>query len=225
MDGADVRATLDMLIRDRGEDYSSLSRMLGRNAAYIQQFIRRGVPRKLDEADRRALARYFGVSEALLGRRDEPAAPDAVSGPEGGDPAAMVMIPRLDVGASAGPGALNRHERAVGRIGFQPSWLRELAPSAPANLSMIRVDGMSMAPTLNPGDDILVDLGDGADALRDGIYVLRIDDALNVKRLAMYPQGKRFTIRSDNPDYPDWADCSPDIVTVVGRVLWGGRRM
>ena len=82
-----------------------------------------------------------------------------------------------------------------------------------------------MAPTLNPGDDILVDLGDGAERLRDGIYVLRIDEALNVKRLAMYPAGRRFTIKSDNPDYPDWSDCSPDAVAVVGRVLWGGRRM
>lgn len=223
MDGPDVRATLDALIRDKGEDYSSLSRMLGRNAAYVQQFIRRGVPRKLDEADRRTLACYFGVAETRLGGPADTMPPRGSD--RGVDPSAMVMIPRLDVGASAGPGALNRDERAVGRIGFQPSWLRELAPSAPANLSMIRVDGVSMAPTLSPGDDILVDLGDGADALRDGIYVLRIDDALNVKRLAMHPQGKRFTIRSDNPDYPDRADCSPDAVTVVGRVLWGGRRM
>ena len=45
----DIRAELDALIRARGDDYASLSRMLGRNAAYIQQFIKRGVPRKLDE--------------------------------------------------------------------------------------------------------------------------------------------------------------------------------
>ena len=35
---------------------------------------------------------------------------------------------------------------------------------------------------LNAGDDILVDLGDAAERLRDGIYVLRVDDALVVKR-------------------------------------------
>ena len=46
-----------------------------------------------------------------------------------------------------------------------------------------------MAPTLNAGDDILVDLGDCGDRLRDGIYVLRIDDALVVKRMALQPDG------------------------------------
>ena len=65
-----------------------------------------------------------------------------------------------------------------------------------------------MAPTLNAGDDILVDLGDAADRLRDGIYVLRIDDALVVKRIALNPIGRRVTVQSDNPAYPDWPDCS-----------------
>ena len=40
-----------------------------------------------------------------------------------------------------------------------------------------------MSPTLNDGDDILVDLGDCGERLRDGIYVLRVDDALVVKRI------------------------------------------
>ena len=54
---------------------------------------------------------------------------------------------------------------------------------------MIRVEGDPMAPTLNAGDDILVDHADPSDGLRDGIYVLRGDDALLVKRLAIHPFG------------------------------------
>ena len=61
----------------------------------------------------------------------------------------------------------------------------------PDRLSIIRVDGDSMAPTLNAGDDILVDLGDCVDRLRDGIYVLRADDVLVVKRLALHPAGRQ----------------------------------
>ena len=38
----DPRATLDELIRQRGVNYSSISRLLGRNVSYIQQFIRKG---------------------------------------------------------------------------------------------------------------------------------------------------------------------------------------
>ena len=61
------RETLERLCAERGEDFAGLSRMLGRNSAYIQQYVRRGVPKRLGEDERRKLARYFGVAEALLG--------------------------------------------------------------------------------------------------------------------------------------------------------------
>ena len=82
-----------------------------------------------------------------------------------------------------------------------------------------------MEPTLSDGDDILVDLGDSADRLRDGIYVLRIDDALVVKRIALNPVGRRVTVKSDNPAYPDWPDCELVRINPIGRVIWSGRRI
>jgi phage repressor protein C with HTH and peptisase S24 domain len=100
-----------------------------------------------------------------------------------------------------------------------------LTASAPAKLSIVRVEGDSMAPTLNAGDDILVDTGDAGDRLRDGIYVLRIDDSVVVKRLALNPMGRRATIQSDNPAYADWPDCGLDEINCIGRVIWSGRRI
>ncbi|PHQ61699.1 MAG: peptidase S24, partial [Sphingobium sp.] len=96
----DARIALDRLIAERGENYADLSRLIGRNPAYIQQFIKRGTPRKLDEDDRRVLARYFGVSEELLGG-GTPA--PVVSARVRGTPA-VVSVPRLSLGASAGGG-------------------------------------------------------------------------------------------------------------------------
>ena len=72
---SDPRAVLEKLIAERGEDFAGLSRMLGRNPAYIQQFVRRGVPKRLKEEERRKLARYFSVSEALLGGPADAAVP------------------------------------------------------------------------------------------------------------------------------------------------------
>ena len=60
------RLVLERLCLERGEDFAGLSRMIGRNPAYIQQFVRRGVPRRLGEAERRKLARYFAIPESLL---------------------------------------------------------------------------------------------------------------------------------------------------------------
>ena len=206
---AEARAALDALIRERREDYASLSRLLGRNPAYVQQFIKRGVPKKLDEEDRRKLARYFGVSEALLGGRDDAGADDLIS------------VPVLDVQASAGAGAFPDDERARARMRFDPSWLRGLKLD-PRHLSVIQVTGDSMAPTLHDGDDILVDRGD--QRLRDGIFVLRLDGALNVKRLAVEP-ARKITVRSDNPAYPSWPSLDRSEVEIIGRVVWAGRRL
>ena len=215
----DARGTLERLMNDRGDSSVALSRLLGRNAAYVQQFIKRGVPRKLDEDDRRTLARYYGVSEAALGGPPD-TAPAALMRKRGG----LISIPQLSVGASAGPGALPDNERVEARFGFDAAWLRRLT-ATPEMVSAIRVEGDSMMPTLSDGDDILVDRGDAGDRLRDGIYVIRIDDALNVKRLAINPASRSLTIRSDNAAYPSWPDVPAARVDVIGRVIWVGRKV
>lgn len=219
----DPRVILEAAIQRRGEDYSSLSRLLGRNAAYIQQFIKRGVPRRLAEEDRRRLSRYLSIPEEKLGGPPAHELIDAAS-PRArtGD---LVLVPRLDVHASAGHGALDGDERPVARVGFHPGWLRELTGGSPSGLSMIRVSGDSMVPTLADGDEILVDRSDAADRLREGIYVLRVDDMLMVKRLAIDPATRTISIISDNAAYPVWADRDPREIEIIGRAVWTGRRL
>jgi transposase-like protein len=68
------RLRLTQLAADRGASLASLSRMIGRNAAYLQQYVERGSPRRLGEDDRLALAQHFMVDERELGAR-EPWAP------------------------------------------------------------------------------------------------------------------------------------------------------
>ena len=211
----DPRLVLERLCAERGEDFAGLSRMLGRNAAYIQQFVRRGVPKRLKEEERRKLARYFSVSETLLG-----GPPETDAGLGG-----LTSVKRHPVRVSAGPGAVVTEELGKPYFAFDERWLKKLTPSQASDLSIVQVEGDSMAPTLNAGDDILVDLGDGADRLRDGIYVLRIDDALVVKRIALNPVGRSITVQSDNPAYPDWPDCTLGDISPIGRVIWSGRRI
>ena len=210
----DVRTALDALIHERGEDYSAVSRLLGRNAAYIQQFIKRGTPRTLAEEDRRRLAAYFRVPEERLGGPAGLRPPSAAAG--------LVTVPRIEIGASAGPGGIAEIEERGRPIAFDAQWLRDLGAPRAESLSLIRVAGDSMEPTLRDGDDILVDRE--ATAIRSGdIHVLRLDDMLMVKRLVR--KGGRLLIRSDNPAFADIADYDPASLVVIGRVLWCGRRL
>ena len=134
----------------------------------------------------------------------------------------LIEVKQMNLGASAGPGSLVDDEFS-GSMAFGPKWLKQMG-SDPAKLSLISVDGDSMDPTLCNGDDIMVDHGAAEATLRDGIYVLRMDDVLLVKRLAVGPSGK-ISIRSDNPQYPDWDDVDVATVNIIGRVVWTGRRL
>lgn len=207
------RMALARLIRERGSDCASLSRLLGRNVAYVQQYLQRGTPRRLGERERALLARYFGVDESVLG------------GPAGrtGMAADMALVPRIEVGASAGGGGLTEEGLAVS-FAFDRRWLRRMS-AQPDQLAIIQVDGDSMSPTLAHGDDIMVDSADGATRLRDGIYVLRRDGLLLVKRLARATGQNRVAIISDNPAYPAEGDVPVSALQIVGRVIWAARRI
>ena len=213
---SDPRDVLEKLCLERGENYASLSRLIGRNDAYVQQYLRKGTPRQLKERERRTLARYFQVPESMLGGMPDDEA--AIYG-------ALVPVMRSEVRASAGPGAIAGDERGRPYFAFDPRWLKAITGAPSAKLSLIRVEGDSMAPTLNAGDDILIDRAACEEQLRDGIYVLRVDDTLLVKRLAVHPVGRRVTVQSDNPAYGDLPDCGLDQIESIGRVIWAGRRI
>jgi hypothetical protein len=211
MDEDDTRQNLARLIADNGDDYARISRLIGRNPAYIQQFIKRGSPKKLGETERATLAQYFGVDERQLG------APDKQKGRGSG----LRLVPKLAIGASAGGGALYDQDSLAGKVGFDEKWLRRMGVD-PAQLSLIQVQGESMIPTLHDGDDILVDSGASLSPLRDGIYVLRMDDVLMVKRISRGPSAQ-ISVLSDNPAYPDWIDIEQSQVNIIGRVIWSAR--
>lgn len=62
-----IRAALQRLIDDRGVDMATVSRAIGKNHAYIQQFLHRGVPAELGYKAALALADYFGCGIDVFG--------------------------------------------------------------------------------------------------------------------------------------------------------------
>lgn len=205
------RERLAALARERGNSLAALSRMLGRNSTYLQQFISKGSPRKLEEEDRRRLAEFFGVGESELG------APEDLSYEPRGD---WVEVPRLPLEASAGPGAVGAAEIPFDAFRFSRRWLREQGLE-PAMLSSIRVMGDSMDPLLRDGDEILVDCTPRA--FREGVHVVRLGEALHVKLLQAVPPD-RLRLISKNAAYEPVEVPMAD-VDVVGRVVWKGGRL
>src|SRR5690606_32133683 len=215
----DPRERLAGLARDRGSSLAALSRMIGRNSSYLQQYITKGSPRKLEEDDRLRRAQVVSGGESELGGREDRT--PALSAPASGE---WVEVPRLPLEASAGPGSVagagGAEEIAFDAFRFSRRWLREQGLE-PAQLSSIRVMGDSMDPLLRDGDEILVDRTPRP--FREGVHVVRLGEALHVKLLqAVPPSGMRLI--SKNPAYEPVEVPMAD-VDVVGRVVWKGGRL
>jgi len=213
-DGKDARENLLRLAEEHRVSLSALSGMLGRNPSYLQQYVRKGSPRKLEEQDRRKLAEFFGVSEVVLG-----ADVDAVIARSTRETEDFVRVPRLPLDASAGPGAFSAEENSFDSYRFSRRWLREMGLEG-ADLSAIRVEGDSMEPLLRSGDEIFVDRNKRAG---EGVHVIRIGDALHVKQVQARGPG-RIALISANDAYAP-IELGQDEVEIVGRVVWKGGRI
>ena len=204
VDGSEIRAQLAALIEADGVSYAALSRMLRRNDAYLQQYLRRGTPRDLAERDRALLAAYFRVDAAELG---------------GGAAPSMATIRWLQVEASAGPGALSDDDAAGDALLLDPRLIEALRLD-PDHAAMMRARGDSMAPTIADGDQIVVDERDRRVTAKPAIFVLRREGALLVKRVSRAVG--TYIIASDNPAYPP---TEASEVGVIGRVVWLSRAL
>lgn len=231
MDLDPPRQLLVKLIANAETDLASVSRGIGKNHAYLQQYLKTGKPRELPERVREALSIHFGDVSPDMFRLSPPPSSAARSLPpairdlikiDGED---YTLLPVYDLRLSAGPGAYCGDDSEPLR--WEPhrfQWLRSITASSPERLILARVDGDSMETTLFHGDHVLIDQSH-RNINRDGIYGYRVGDALNVKRVSVDPRTRLLTIISDNPRYQPYPDTNPDELDVVGRVIWLGRQV
>jgi len=129
----------------------------------------------------------------------------------------FVFMPRNRIRFSSGRDGILRSDQVVDSIAFRAGWVKRRLNTESRDLILIEVVGDSMAPTVEDSDLILADLAEPR-FRQDGIYLLRHDGGLTVKRIQRRPDGK-FLVRSDNPKYE--AMVVPN-VKIIGRVIWIG---
>ena len=108
-------------------------------------------------------------------------------------------MPRYDIQAAAGHGQLVGDEQPMFAMAFRRYWIENYVTRDIKNLSVISVKGDSMEGVLNDGDTILINHGQTTP--RDGLYVLRLNENLLVKRLQLIPGGI-VNVISANEAYP-----------------------
>lgn len=140
-------------------------------------------------------------------------------------PYGFVLVPRYDVSASMGNGAVIHSEQIVDHLAFREQWVRLELNTSPKNLVLISAIGDSMEPTLRAGDLLLIDRGSEG-VKQDAIYAFAMNGELRVKRMQLKLDGS-LVVRSDNSKYEAESLNNDQIgsLHIVGRVVWSGRRM
>jgi phage repressor protein C with HTH and peptisase S24 domain len=163
-----------------------------------------------------SLARAARVSIEWLatGEESKQSAQAITRAVEHGD---FIFMPRNRIRFSSGREGVLRSDQVVDSIA---EWVKRRLSTESRDLLLIEVVGDSMAPTVEDADLILADLAEPR-FRQDGIYLLRHDSGLAVKRIQRRPDGK-LLIRSDNPKYEAMVVST---VNVIGRVIWTGGRV
>lgn len=152
------------LILDKADQHgglSALSKAIGRNHAYLQQFVSRSVPASLPEDARGALAELLGVPEDMLrgpGRPTGRPVPSAQDRPRAASPPVdpgPIMLPGKDfpvyASAEGGPGEIIRSTDPV-------DWVPRPAPVASVRGAYgLLITGESMFPEYQAGETAIVD--------------------------------------------------------------------
>lgn len=136
-----------------------------------------------------------------------------------------VHIPRYEVNASAGGGAIVHSEQVVDYLSFRADWVRSTLGVSVRDLALISVIGDSMEPSLSEGDVVLLDMTTTS-VLDGSIYALRLNGGLLVKRIQRMLDGS-LVVKSDNARYDTEtvSEDKADRLKIVGRVVWVGRRL
>ena len=133
-------------------------------------------------------------------------------------------LPMYDIRAQAGRGSLAYDGDPIGWRVFDLNWIKTVSRASIEQLKVVEVSGDSMEPTLFKGDHVLIDLGNRAIA-QHGLFVLRLDDSLMVKRVQKLFATATVRIISDNPKYAAEEISEEGRLEVIGRVVWIGRNV
>lgn len=188
----------------RGINARELAVQAGVGASFVYDVLN-GNSRNPTASKLAAVAEVLGVSVGWLLEGEATELPDA-----------MIAIPLL---ATDGAKRVALPE-TLSPWRFHRSWLEQELGLTPERLRAYEPHDDAMAPTLQPGDTVLVDTSDTTPAATHA-YVMLDRLGLTVRRII--PEGDRLKLRADNPAFPEQL-LPVHKVQILGKVVWSARK-
>lgn len=228
-----VRKLLLGLFEERGLNLSDVSKDLGKNHAYMQQFIRRGIPEKLPEGVRAKLAEMLGIDEQLLGAPLRHAPMVVVSNPpylkeyavKGGGSYGGGLVADGDWQEGGEPA-----QEVIAQWALPPSYVRNELNLSFDTADIISVRGDSMDDGskfgLSSGDRVIVDRAD-RDPSQGAIFAVWDGSGVIVKQVEPVRGSDplRIICKSLNSRYEPFELILDENAHIIGRIAAKFSRM
>lgn len=187
-----MKERLKLLRKSLGLTQTEFADKIGKTMRSVQNY--EAGTRQIDNTTTMFICSTFNVNpDWLLNGTGEMFIGDASRQQEVSD---IISIPYYpEVSAAAGSGALVYDENTVKNIKISSAIINIKTGD---NVCFINATGNSMQPVIDDRDLLLVDLSN-KDFIDEGIYVVRLENTLLVKRLQKIPNG--IVLISDNPQY------------------------
>ena len=197
-------------------NYSEVARNIGVDSATVQRIFEENNKPSFEVLKR--IAEYYNadLTWLLLGRH-----PEIIKSDKEGGEADFIHVPMMSGRLAAGM-PLEADNKVELKIAFRREWIAR--KGNPANMSLIRIHGDSMEPTLLSGDVVLIDHSKNVISPQGGIYAIALDGEIMIKRVEYLRSRGVVVIKSDNARYST-EEVLPERLTVNGKMIWFAREM
>ena len=211
-----IRKKLEKKILAGGHTFREVSLKIGRKDSYIQQYIKYGFPKRLNEVDRKKVCQLLELDEAEL--IDDELLKSGIKDvnlikltEKNVNPTDFLRIDIYDMKSSERP-----EENVIGQLAINYKEFFGWCNGNPENLKIMRLSGDNMEPTILSGSLIMYDTS-VLEYSGDGIYIIRYDDRITLKRVQR-TSNEQYILKSENPRYQD-VRCSLEELNILGRVI------
>ena len=212
-----IRKRLEQHILDSKHTFREVSLKIGRKDSYIQQYVKYGFPKRLNEVDRKKVCQFLNISEKEL--IDDELLQSGVTPSslfeDDNLAASAADFVAIDICSSAD--GTEFQNNVIGRMELNFAEFGNWCASNPFNLRFIRLDGDYMEPTLPNGSLVLFNSGVN-DYNGDGIYVIETGGAIQIKRLQKTAVDT-YALKVDSPRYQDLYQ-KKSKVKIIGRAVF-----
>jgi SOS-response transcriptional repressor LexA len=197
-------------------NYSEIARNIGVDSATVQRIFEDNNKPSFEVLTR--IADYYNADMTWLLLGKHPEIIKLESEKESND---FIYVPMVAGKLAAGM-PLEADNKIELKVAFRKEWIAR--KGNPANMSLIRIQGDSMEPTLLSGDIVLIDHANNVISSQGGIYAIALDGEIMIKRVEYLRSKGVVVIKSDNPRYTT-EEVPPDRLTVNGKMIWFAREV